>query len=99
MAKPLIDVVMCLAAALIAAPLAIRLGFGSVLGYLVAGVMIGPWVLKLVTDVDAIQHFSELDIVLMMFVIGLEMRIDTLWVMRRAIFGSGAMQMAQSCRG
>jgi glutathione-regulated potassium-efflux system ancillary protein KefC len=94
MAKLLIDVVIFLAAALIAVPLAIRLGFGSVLGYLVAGVMIGPWVLKLVTDVDAILHFSELGIVLMMFVIGLEMQVEKLWAMRRTIFGYGGIQMA-----
>jgi glutathione-regulated potassium-efflux system ancillary protein KefC len=94
MTKLLIDVVIFLASALIVVPLSVRLGFGAVLGYLVAGVMIGPWVLGLVTDVDAILHFSELGIVLMMFVIGLEMRVDTLWAMRRTIFGYGAMQMA-----
>ncbi|SEK08491.1 monovalent cation:proton antiporter-2 (CPA2) family protein [Paraburkholderia diazotrophica] len=93
MAKLLIDVVIFLAAALIAVPIAVRLGFGAVLGYLVAGVMIGPWALKLVTDIDAILHFSELGIVLMMFVIGLEMRVDALWAMRRTIFGYGTMQM------
>jgi glutathione-regulated potassium-efflux system ancillary protein KefC len=93
MTKLLIDVVIFLASALIAVPLAIRLGFGAVLGYLVAGIMIGPWVLKLVTDIDAILHFSELGIVLMMFVIGLEMRVDALWAMRRTIFGYGTMQM------
>jgi Kef-type K+ transport system membrane component KefB len=76
MTKLLIDVVIFLASALIAVPLSVRLGFGAVLGYLVAGIFIGPWVMKLVTDVDAILHFSELGIVLMMFVIGLEMRID-----------------------
>ncbi|CAG9238554.1 Glutathione-regulated potassium-efflux system protein KefC [Paraburkholderia tropica] len=93
MTKLLIDVVIFLASALIAVPLAVRLGFGSVLGYLVAGVMIGPWGLKLVTDIDSILHFSELGIVLMMFVIGLEMRVDALWSMRRTIFGYGTMQM------
>ncbi len=94
MTKLLIDVVIFLIAALIAVPLATRLGFGAVLGYLVAGIMIGPWVLRLVTDVDAILHFAELGIVLMMFVIGLEMRVELLWAMRRSIFGYGAMQMA-----
>ncbi|TCK32788.1 sodium/hydrogen exchanger family protein [Paraburkholderia sp. BL8N3] len=93
MTKLLIDVVIFLAAALVAVPLAVRLGFGAVLGYLVAGVIIGPWALKLVTDIDAILHFSELGIVLMMFIIGLEMRVDTLWAMRRTIFGYGTMQM------
>ncbi|SAK81329.1 sodium/hydrogen exchanger [Caballeronia calidae] len=93
MTKLLIDMVIFLASALITVPLAVRFGFGAVLGYLVAGVMIGPWALQLVTDVDAILHFSELGIVLMMFVIGLEMRVDALWAMRRTIFGYGAMQM------
>lgn len=93
MTKLLIDVVIFLAAALIAVPVSVRLGFGSVLGYLVAGIMIGPWALRLVTDIDAILHFSELGIVLMMFVIGLEVRVDALWAMRRTIFGYGAMQM------
>ncbi|MFL9869699.1 monovalent cation:proton antiporter-2 (CPA2) family protein [Paraburkholderia fungorum] len=94
MTKLLIDVVIFLVSALIAVPLATRLGFGAILGYLIAGVIIGPWVLRLVTDVDAILHFSELGIVLMMFVIGLEMHVDKLWAMRRSIFGYGAMQMA-----
>src|ERR1700733_3568915 len=90
----LIDVVIFLAAALVAVPLSIRLGFGSVLGYLLAGVVIGPWVLRLITDVDAILHFAELGIVLMMFVIGLEMQVEKLWAMRRTIFGYGGAQMA-----
>ena len=90
----LIDAVVFLSAALIAVPLSIRLGFGSVLGYLLAGVMIGPWVLRLVTDVDAILHFAELGIVLMMFAIGLEMHVSKLWAMRRSIFGYGGIQMA-----
>jgi len=90
----LIDVVIFLAAALIAVPLSIRLGFGSVLGYLLAGVAIGPWVLRLITDVDAILHFAELGIVLMMFVIGLEMQVEKLWDIRRTIFGYGGAQMA-----
>jgi monovalent cation:proton antiporter-2 (CPA2) family protein len=89
----LIEVVIFLVSALIAVPLSVRLGFGAVLGYLVAGIFIGPWVFKLVTDVDAILHFSELGIVLMMFVIGLEMRPDRLWAMRRTIFGYGTVQM------
>jgi Kef-type K+ transport system membrane component KefB len=94
MERMLIDVVIFLAAALVAVPLSVRLGFGSVPGYLVAGVVIGPWAPKLVTDVDEILHFSELGIVLMMFVIGLEMRVEKLWAMRRTIFGYGGAQMA-----
>ncbi|HEY3596021.1 MAG TPA: monovalent cation:proton antiporter-2 (CPA2) family protein [Paraburkholderia sp.] len=90
----LLHMVVFLAAALFAVPLSIRLGFGSVLGYLLAGVLIGPSVMRLVTDVDAILHFSELGIVLMMFVIGLEMHVTRLWAMRRTIFGYGGIQMA-----
>src|SRR4030095_1854396 len=83
-----------LAAAMIAVPLSVRLGFGSVLGYLMAGVVIGPWGLRLVTDVDSILDVSELGIVLMMFIIGIEMDIEKLWAMRRSIFGYGGIQVA-----
>ncbi|HEY4353189.1 MAG TPA: monovalent cation:proton antiporter-2 (CPA2) family protein [Paraburkholderia sp.] len=90
----LFHVIVFLGAALVVVPMSIRLGFGPVLGYLLAGVLIGPSVMKLVTDVDAILHFSELGIVLMMFVIGLEMHVSRLWALRRTIFGYGGMQMA-----
>ena len=90
----LTQIVLFLGAALVVVPLSIRLGFGSVLGYLLAGVLIGPSVLRLVTHVDSILHFSELGIVLMMFVIGLEMQVARLWALRRTIFGYGGMQMA-----
>src|SRR5262249_22398382 len=93
MKSALFHVVVFLGAALVVVPLSIRLGFGAVLGYLLAGVLIGPAVLKLVTHVDAVPHFSELGIVLMMFVIGLEMHVGRLWAMRRTIFGYGGMQM------
>ena len=93
MEQLLADSVIFLAAALIAVPLSVRLGFGSVLGYLVAGAVIGPWGLRLVTDVHSILDISELGIVLMMFIIGIEMEIDKLWAMRRSIFGYGAAQV------
>ncbi|WP_042887619.1 monovalent cation:proton antiporter-2 (CPA2) family protein [Cupriavidus necator] len=94
MEQLLIDSVVFLAAAMIAVPLSVRLGFGSVLGYLMAGVVIGPWGLRLVTDVDSILDVSELGIVLMMFIIGIEMDIEKLWAMRRSIFGYGGIQVA-----
>ncbi|QYY33408.1 MULTISPECIES: monovalent cation:proton antiporter-2 (CPA2) family protein [Cupriavidus] len=94
MEQLLVDSVVFLAAALIAVPLSVRAGFGSVLGYLIAGVVIGPWVLRLVTDVDSILDISELGIVLMMFIIGIEMDLKKLWAMRRAIFGYGGIQVA-----
>lgn len=90
----LIDAVIFLAAALIAVPISVRLGFGSVLGYLVAGVAIGPSVLGLITEVDSVFHVSELGIVLMMFVIGIEMDVRKLWKMRQSIFGYGGIQVA-----
>lgn len=93
MEQLLADSVIFLAAALIAVPLSVRLGFGSVLGYLVAGAVIGPWGLRLVTDVHSILDISELGIVLMMFIIGIEMEIDKLWAMRHSIFGYGAAQV------
>jgi len=89
----LLQAVLFLAAALVAVPLSIRLGFGSVLGYLVAGVAIGPSVLGLVTQVDAVLHISELGIVLMMFVIGIEMDLRKLWDLRRSILGYGSLQV------
>ncbi|SOZ18774.1 Potassium transporter [Cupriavidus taiwanensis] len=88
-----LDSVVFLAAALIMVPLSVRLGFGSVLGYLVAGVVIGPSVLGLVVSVDPVFHISEMGIMLMMFVIGIEMDVGKLWDMRRSIFGYGGIQV------
>jgi len=83
-----------LAAAALAVPLSRKAGFGSVLGYLVAGIAIGPAGLRLVTDVEQIAHVSELGVVMLLFLIGLELRPARLWVMRRAVFGLGLAQMA-----
>ena len=83
-----------LAAAAIAVPLSRRAGFGSVLGYLLAGIVIGPAGLGLVTDVDAIAQIAELGVVMLLFLIGLELRPQRLWVMRRAVFGLGTAQVA-----
>lgn len=82
-----------LAVALVFVPLAVRLGLGSVLGYLLAGVAIGPLGLALVSDPAALLHTSELGVVLMLFVIGLELEPQRLWAMRRAVFGGGTAQM------
>jgi Kef-type K+ transport system membrane component KefB len=88
-----------LAAAAIAVPLTRRLGLGSVLGYLLAGVAIGPGALRLVTDVDQIASVSELGVVMLLFLIGLELRPKRLWVMRQAVFGLGSAQVAVSAAG
>ena len=87
------DALVYLAAAVVCVPLAKRLGLGSVLGYLLAGVAIGPWGLRLVEDVESILHFAEFGVVLMLFVIGLELEPQRLWAMRAAVFGGGALQL------
>ncbi|MDK9779154.1 MULTISPECIES: glutathione-regulated potassium-efflux system protein KefB [unclassified Vibrio] len=85
--------VVFLSAAVIAVPIAQRLGLGSVLGYLIAGVLIGPWGLGLISDVDAILHFAELGVVLLLFLIGLELNPKKLWQMRGPILGLGGAQV------
>ncbi len=82
-----------LAAAVITVPLAQRLGLGAVLGYLLAGIAIGPWGLELISDVDEILHFSEFGVVLLLFLIGLELNPATLWKMRKPIVGLGGSQV------
>ena len=82
-----------LAAGVVAVPLFRRIGLGSILGYLAAGVLIGPSVLSLFSDPQAILHVAELGVVMFLFVIGLEMRPSRLWGMRRQIFGLGVVQV------
>ena len=82
-----------LAAATITVPLTRRAGFGSVLGYLLAGILIGPSGLRLVTTVTDIANVSSLGVIMLLFLIGLELRPQRLWVMRRAVFGLGAAQV------
>ncbi|CAK9886514.1 MAG: Glutathione-regulated potassium-efflux system protein KefC [Candidatus Erwinia impunctatus] len=76
-------------AAVIAVPVAARLGIGAVLGYLLAGIAIGPWGLGFISDVAEILHFSEMGVVFLMFIIGLELNPAKLWALRRSIFGVG----------
>ena len=82
-----------LAAAVVAVPIAKRLGLGAVLGYLLAGIAIGPWGFGLIRQVDTILHFSEFGVVLLLFVIGLELEPKRLLELRRPIFGWGAAQV------
>ncbi|MFN5350654.1 MAG: glutathione-regulated potassium-efflux system protein KefC [Polaromonas sp.] len=83
-----------LAAAVIAVPVAKKLGLGAIIGYLAAGIAIGPWGLKLVTNVQDILHFAEFGVVLMLFLVGLELEPKRLWNLRRPIFGWGSAQVA-----
>jgi len=82
-----------LAAAVIAVPLARFLGLGSIIGYLGAGIAIGPFGLNLVSDAQAMLHFAEFGVVLMLFLVGLELEPRRLWAMRRPIFGWGSLQL------
>lgn len=83
-----------LGAAIIAVPIFTRLGAGAVLGYLVAGIAIGPWGLRLITEASTVLHFAELGVVLLLFLVGLELNATRVWQLRRAIFGLGAVQLA-----
>ncbi len=85
--------VIFLSAAVLAVPLAQRLGLGSVLGYLLAGVAIGPWGLGLISDVEAILHFAEFGVVLLLFLIGLELNPTKLLQMKGPILGLGGAQV------
>jgi glutathione-regulated potassium-efflux system ancillary protein KefC/glutathione-regulated potassium-efflux system protein KefB len=83
-----------LAATVIAVPLFRRLKLSSVLGYLTAGMVIGPWGHGLFDDVESVLHLAEFGVVLLLFVIGLELQPSRLWVLRHSVFGAGAAQVA-----
>ncbi len=89
----LINSFIYLSAAVIAVPLSKALGLGSIIGYLAAGMAIGPWGLALVTNVQDILHFAEFGVVLMLFLVGLELDPRRLWAMRHPIFGWGSAQL------
>jgi glutathione-regulated potassium-efflux system ancillary protein KefC/glutathione-regulated potassium-efflux system protein KefB len=90
----LYSTVLFLAAAVIAVPLSKRLGLGTVLGFLLAGVILGPGGLGFVSHADEVLHFSELGVVLLLFLIGLELQPARLWALRGLVFGWGALQVA-----
>jgi len=77
-------------------PLAKHIGLGSVLGYLIAGILIGPWGLSLISNAKEILHFSEFGVVLLLFLVGLELSPSTLWSLRKPIFGLGGLQLLLS---
>ena len=85
--------VIYLAAAIIAVPIAKRLGLGSVLGYLIAGIVIGPFALELVGDQTDVMHFAEFGVVMMLFLVGLELHPARLWKLRKSILGLGGLQV------
>lgn len=89
----LLQAAIYLASAIILVPIFKRLGLGSVLGYLIAGILIGPFVLKLIADPEHMLHFSEFGVVLMLFLIGLELESQKVWELRKLLFGLGGMQV------
>ncbi|QCR37191.1 glutathione-regulated potassium-efflux system protein KefC [Nissabacter sp. SGAir0207] len=90
----MIEGLIYLGSAALIVPIAVRFGLGSVLGYLIAGCLIGPWGLRLVADAESILTFAEIGVVLMLFIIGLELDPKRLWNLRAAVFGGGGLQMA-----
>ncbi len=85
-----------LLAAIIMVPISRRLGFGSILGYLAAGIIIGPFGVKLINDPEHILHFAELGVVFLLFIVGLELQPSRLWILRRMVFGLGSAQVVIS---
>jgi monovalent cation:proton antiporter-2 (CPA2) family protein len=87
-------VVFLLAAGVVFVSMSRRLGFGSILGYLVAGVAVGPYGLGLIRESERIAEISELGVIMLLFLIGLELRVQRIWLMRRSVFGLGSAQVA-----
>lgn len=95
-ATQLMPVVALLLSAIVVVPLFKQLKLDAVLGYLAAGLLVGPFGLGLFTDPDAIIHFAELGVVMFLFIIGLEMQTSRLWALRKEIFGLGVVQVAMT---
>ena len=92
----MIQALVYLTAGVVSVPIAKRLGLGSVLGYLIAGALVGPYLLNLVGEAEDVMHFAEFGVVILLFLIGLEVRPALLWQMRTSIFGLGTAQLAVS---
>jgi monovalent cation:proton antiporter-2 (CPA2) family protein len=89
----LTDIIILLAAAVVTVPLARVIGLGTVPGFLLAGIVVGPSVLGLIDNAEEIRHLAELGVVLLLFIIGIELKPSRLWVMRRLVFGLGTLQV------
>ena len=85
----LLQGIVYLGAAILAVPISKRIGLGSVLGYLLAGMAIGPWGLGLIGEVETVLHFAEFGVVMMLFLIGLELNLSKLMALRMPIFATG----------
>src|SRR5210317_1914375 len=89
----LADILVLLAAAIVAVPVFKRLGLGSVLGYLAAGAIVGPWGVGFIDEIEEIRHIAEFGVVFLLFLIGIELKPARLWYMRRMVFGLGSAQV------
>jgi len=89
----MVEILSLLGAAVIAVLISTRLGLGSQLGYLAAGALIGPYGVGLITDAEKLRHIGEFGVVFLLFMIGIEMKPQRLWVMRRHVFGLGGLQV------
>lgn len=89
----LIEALVFLLAAIVVVPVCKRLGLSSVLGYLFAGLLIGPYGIGLIDQAEEVLHFAELGVVFLLFIIGLELQPRRLWVMRKSVFGLGSAQV------
>ncbi len=92
----LLQLFIFLVSAAIAVPIAKKLGLGSVLGYLIAGIVIGPFGISLIHDIEEVMHFTEFGVVMMLFLVGLELKPSLLWQMRLPILGMGGAQVVLS---
>ena len=89
----IVDILILLTAAVVSVPLFQRLGLGAVLGFLVAGALVGPWGFGFIVTVDEIRHLAEFGVVFLLFIIGIELKPARLWIMRRTVFGLGTAQL------
>ena len=89
----LVQATIYLSSAIFLVPLFKKLGLGSVLGYLLAGILIGPYALKLIPDPEQVLHFAEFGVVLMLFLVGLELESQKVWELRKTLFGLGGLQV------
>lgn len=89
----LVQAAIYLSAAVLAVPLFKRLGLGSILGYLLAGILIGPYALRLIPDPEQVLHFAEFGVVLLLFLVGLELEPEKAWELRKSLFGLGGLQV------
>jgi monovalent cation:proton antiporter-2 (CPA2) family protein len=90
----LIQATIYLSSAILLVPIFKKLGLGSVLGYLIAGILIGPYALKLISDSEHVLHFAEFGVVLMLFLVGLELESQKVWELRKTLFGLGGLQVS-----